>query len=163
MLGDSALEEMMIPGRRVLVVNELGPVHKGDHLVIVAGVVVALDTSRRPEDVMLPVARPPVWPSEPSEPSDRVAAMSRRHYRKRKNMVGVTSKQVWGIIRDHQPVASVVISDKLGLERDDLPARSKVTRILKALIEERQIKRHQDDRVRVFRYELLDGTTEGTA
>jgi hypothetical protein len=160
MAEDVGLEEMMVPGRRVLVVNDLGPVHKGDHLIIVAGVVVALDTSRRPEDVALPGGHPrPPWSG--NRPSISAAStMPARPPRKRHTKITLNEKQVLLLIRDHQPISSMAISDKLNLQRDDLPARGKITRILKALLETRQIKRHQDDRTRSFRYELIPNANE---
>jgi hypothetical protein len=147
----SEFEESLI--QRLLVVNELGPVHKGDHVLMVANVIVAVDTSRRPDDMILPGVPPlkPV-PAHASPPAS--SAMPRRVVRKK--VVSITEHQIYLIVREQQPISSMQICDKLGIERSDLPTRSKVGRLLKNLADTGRIRRHQDERTRVFRYETVE-------
>lgn len=145
----------MIPGRRILVVDDLGPVHKGDHVVIVANVVVAVDTSRRPEDVRMPDQKPTVHAYP--EPVQRRQSLPQINAAKRKKhgRHGITDDQVMTVLRQHAPLSAVKISDHLGLERHDAGSRGKVSRILKALIEKGIIDRISEDGVRMYRYDLI--------
>ena len=145
----SEFEESLI--QRLLVVNELGPVHKGDHVIMVANVIVAVDTSRRPDDVMSPSVRP--TPPEKAAPAYR-RVMPKRPSHHKKPLAAITEKAIYTVIRDNQPITSIAISDKMGFERNDVSSRSKVTNLLRRLVDSRQVKRYKKPDGGLFRYEV---------
>lgn len=131
-----------IKARRFLVAVDLGPVRKGDHVLTVGEVVVALDTSRRPEDL---------WPDRPislnpeTHPRPPAAKKISGPHKKKTIKRKVTSDEVLNLIRAHQPINSKTISDQLEIERGDIGSRSQVTRYLFLLKQAGTIKPNPSD------------------
>jgi len=144
------IEEMVSQGvlRRILVVQDLGPVNEGDHIIVVANVAVAVDTSRRPDPVVVKLKPVPT------------ADVPKRAYKKRTvsepqpSSLEVNRASILNIIREFQPIASLQISDKLGLARNDSIKRHRVTDIIKSLRNKNEIQRYPDDRLGQFRYQI---------
>jgi hypothetical protein len=122
----------MVPARRILVVENLGNVQAGDHLIMVANVIVAHDTSR--QNVAVPVPRPP---PDKSPPRLRKPRNSNR-------IQTITRDAVYDAIKELGQTTSMRVSDHLKLARNDGPARSKVSRMILSLVESKQVHRQSD-------------------
>jgi hypothetical protein len=142
------IEDMVSQGvlRRILVVQDLGPVNEGDHIIVVANVAVAVDTSRHPDAVVVKLK--PVLSGDAAEP--------KRTSKKKAVELPLSPSRanILHVIREHQPIASMQISDKLGLERGDSKNRHRVTDMIKSLVRNKEIERRSDERVGHFRYQI---------
>jgi hypothetical protein len=138
MIDDEGPQTVLIPARRILVVDDLGTVRRGDHVLMVGNVIISIDTSRDTSTVMPP-------PKALSAPKRR---------KRRANINEITQQTVLDIIREHEPISSMEISDSLNLERKDPSGRGKVTRMIHSLMITQQI-RQADGRGKLFRYETI--------
>jgi hypothetical protein len=148
MVDNEGPPTILVPARRILVVEDLGHVSRGDHVLMVANVIVSVDTSRNIESAHLPL-------------SGRLP-MQKQKRQRMLSVSEITQDLILKTIQDHNaPVSSMEISDSLNLERKDPARRGKVTRIISSLLETGQIKRAGDGRTKLFRYKVanLDAET----
>jgi hypothetical protein len=138
MIDDEGPQTVLIPARRILVVDDLGTVRRGDHVLMVGNVIISIDTSRDTSTVM---------------PTPKALSAPKRRKR-RANINEITQQTVLDIIREHEPISSMEISDSLNLERKDPSGRGKVTRMIHSLMITQQI-RQADGRGKLFRYETI--------
>jgi len=144
-ISDELLSMLRQGAQRLLVVKDIGEVNKGDHIIVFADCVVAVDTSRRPDDVSFP--RP-----VPSERMERVSRTAKPKKPPAADMPDeeITPEHVLEKIREHQPITSLYLSDKLGLGRANLKARGRITHILKNLCVQGTIRRATDSRLPAY-------------
>lgn len=136
----------MIPQRRILVGRNLGPVHMGDHVVVVADLVIAVDTSRRLD------APDTQRPQQPNVQQRRT--ISKPKHSSLTASAQVNQQRVLTLIREQQPITSMAISDFFGFARGDKTQRGRVKTILKQLIKRQNIRACEDGRTR-FSYEVI--------
>lgn len=141
---DDGPATILIPARRLLVVEDLGDVRAGDHVLVVANVIIAHDTSHRTSDNLLAQ----IASTKSAKPTARVTVKD------------ITHERVLMIVRERGPITSREISDLIGCERGDITTRSKVTRMITLLLSHHKIKRITDERRRSFRYDLANRINE---
>ena len=103
--------DFMIPARRLLVVDDLGTVRRGDHVILVGNVIVAVDTSRREttpqQDLHHPATRRPA------------AQPPAQALRQPPAQAPITEDRLLELVRQHEPVDSVTLmNDHLLLSHD---------------------------------------------
>jgi hypothetical protein len=113
--------------RRCLVVTDLGHVNKGDHVLLFGDVIVGVDTSRRPSDPIdyrhvllestIETPRPSPFRTGLKKKTDYPDTV-------------VHAMDILNVIAEHQPIGAKDISDRLNIDRKDVPARAKVTKYL---------------------------------
>ena len=135
-MTDDGPPTIMVPAKRILVVEDLGDVRRGDHLIMVANVIVSHDTSRQ-SVVAIPL-------------SHQVNKRARINH-----IDSITRDVVYTAIKELGPTTSMRISDHLRLERNDSSGRGKVSRMIAALKQSKRIERYMDDHTKMYTYKAL--------
>lgn len=136
-MTDDGPQTIMVPAQRILVVENLGDVRKGDHLIMVANVIVAHDTSRQSLMVATPAPRTLLERRLPKGSVD-----------------SITREVVYNVIKEIGPTTAIRISDHLKLARNDTSGRAKVGRMILFLKQSKEIRHQKDPKSKVSTYEI---------